>query len=65
MLLPNRYKTHKICDKVILKNIELLGFFPHYDKNQKMYDKSADNDVYVLEFSLICDKFVDTFSPAI
>ena len=40
--VPDRYKTHRMCDKVILENGETLMFIPDSYKDQNIFNKAVD-----------------------
>ena len=54
--VPGEYKTHEMCDKVILENGGTLKLVPDWHKNQKMCYKAVDNYVHALEFVPDCYK---------
>ena len=71
MYVPDRYKTYKVCDKVILENGAMQRFIPDCCKDHKIFGKSVDNYSH-LEFVLdcyktpkICNKVVDSYPSAI
>ena len=51
--VPDQYKTHKMCDKVILESGGVLRFVPDWYKNKKICNKDVDN--YALALELVPD----------
>ena len=68
--VPDRYKTQRMCDKVVLENGGRLMSIPDHYKGQNMIDK--DYYVHSLGFALdcyksqkMCDKVVSTYPATI
>ena len=66
---PDQYKTHRMCDKVVVENGGTLKFIPDSYKNKKMCNQAVDNYIDALDYVPDCyktqkmnNKVVDTNS---
>ena len=55
--VPDRYKTHRMCDKVILENGETLMFIPDSYKDQNIFDKAVDDYAHASRV-IICSQLL-------
>ena len=54
--IPNQYKTHEMCDRVVSEDAFLIVYWLDKNKTQRLYDEPVDDCLAALEF--IPDWFV-------
>ena len=54
--IPNQYKTHEMCDRVVSENPFLIVYCPDKYKTQRICDEAVDDSLAALKF--IPDWFV-------
>ena len=55
--VPDRYKIHRMCDKVILENGETLMFIPDSYKDQNIFNKAVDDYAHTSRV-IICSQLL-------